>query len=84
MGPDCQKGFLAMKLQILRLNPDNAERKKPIGISNGCGTFDDDMRVQPAVVANFHVVTDTTEWANGDSFAEGRFGRNDGCGMNHR
>ncbi len=54
VGADRQEGFLAMEFQVLRLNADDAKRKEPIGIAYSGGAFDDDMRIQLAIVANCH------------------------------
>ena len=43
VGANRQKGFLAMEFQILRLNSNDTEWEKPIGISNSRRAFDDDM-----------------------------------------
>jgi hypothetical protein len=73
-----------MEFQVLRLNPNDAERKEPIGISNGRGALDDDMGIQLAVIANRHLIANTAERTNRNSCADSRPGRNNGCGMNHR
>ena len=81
--PDREKGFLALELEILRLQPDRSEWIELVMLSDGRRSFNDDMRLEPATLANPDPVSDRAIRSDRHIGAEFSSGADNRCGMNH-
>jgi hypothetical protein len=81
---DREKRVLAMEFQILWRQADRGVWKKAVVCSDGRGTFDDYVRLQPASGGNPNAFANPAVGTDEDVCVDLRFGADNGGGVNHR